>query len=103
MMTFIMLTRMSSEATHTPQTLEQREKDVMERLRTQCPDVRWIHNYVMLGPYQYLDIFEAPDIDSATKVATLVRAYGHAHPEIWPATAWAHFKDVLHQLPSEAA
>jgi uncharacterized protein with GYD domain len=103
MMTFIMLTRLSHETVGAPQQLEEREKQVMQRIRQECPDVQWVHNYAVLGPYDYLDIFAAPDIETATKISTLVRTYGHAHSEIWPATEWAAFKEILHHLPGEAA
>ena len=38
-------------------------------------------NYAVLGPWDYLDILEASDSEAATKVALLVRSFGHAHTE----------------------
>jgi hypothetical protein len=35
--------------------------------------VTWRANYAVLGPYDYLDIFETPDIEAAMKVSTIVR------------------------------
>jgi hypothetical protein len=46
-----------------------------------------------------LDVFRAPDIETATKVATLVRLAGHARTEVWGATEWAAFKTMVRQLP----
>jgi uncharacterized protein with GYD domain len=57
--------------------------------------VKWISNYAILGPYDYLDIFSAPDLDQAVKVAAIVRSYGHASTEIWPALEWEQFKKTL--------
>jgi len=102
MATFIMLTRISSEAVKTPQNLEKLEQDAMQHIRTACPEVEWCHSYALLGPYDYLDIFEAPDIETAAKVATLIRAYGRAHSEIWAATEWARFKEILRGMPRAA-
>jgi len=31
--------------------------------------VRWLANYWLLGPYDYLDIYEAPNEEVATKVS----------------------------------
>jgi uncharacterized protein with GYD domain len=39
----------------------------------------------VLGAYDYVDIFEAADIEVAMKVSTIVRTFGHAHTEVWPA------------------
>jgi len=102
MATYIMLTQISPDAVKTPQTLEQLEQDAMQQIRAACPEVEWSHSYALLGPYDYLDIFEAPDVETATKVATLIRAYGRAHSEIWAATEWARFKEMLHGLPQAA-
>lgn len=102
MNTFIMLTRVSHEGLHSPQALESLEQEVMTQVRSQCPDVSWLHSYAVLGPYDYMDIFEAPDVAAAMRVATLIRTLGHAESEVWPATAWGTFKDMLHGLPQEA-
>lgn len=101
MSTFIMLTRVSHEHLSSPQALENLEQEVMTRVRSGCPNVKWNQSYAVLGPYEYLDIFNAPDIETATKVSTLVRTYGHAEAEIWPATEWSAYKDLLHSLPKE--
>jgi uncharacterized protein with GYD domain len=99
MPTFVMLTKLSSDAIQSPKSLEELEGRVMERVRSECPQVEWIHNYAMLGPYDYLDIFRAPDVDTAFKIGTLVRTFGHAHTEVWTATEWGKFKDMVRHLP----
>jgi uncharacterized protein with GYD domain len=99
--TFILLTRLSPDAVHVPKSLEDLEKKVMERIRTQCPDVEWLHNFAVMGPYDYLDIFRAPDMDAALRVATLIRSFGHAHTEVWGAMEWGAFKDLVRDLPAD--
>jgi uncharacterized protein with GYD domain len=94
-----MLTRLSPDALRSPKSLEELEKEVMDRIRSECPGVEWIHNFAILGPYDYLDIFQAPDVDMAFKVATLIRTYGHAQTEVWTATEWGKFKDMVRHLP----
>lgn len=69
MATFVMLTRVSSDAARSP---------------------------------DYLDIFTAPDIETATKISTLIRTYGRAHSEIWAATEWSAFKEMIHGMPHAA-
>ncbi len=77
-----------------PQALEQLERKVMERVRKECPDVEWDCSYAILGPSDYLDIFRAKDIETASKVSTLIRTFGHAQTEIWTATEWDRFKEI---------
>jgi uncharacterized protein with GYD domain len=82
-----------------PKFIEKIEKKVVDRIRKACPEVKWIGSYSVLGPYDYVDIFEAPNGESATKVALLVRSLGHATTETWVATKWDRFV----QLAREAA
>ncbi len=99
MATFVLLTRMSETAATGPRRLEQLEKETMRHVREECPTVEWVNNLAVLGPYDYLDIFEAPDVETAAKVATLVRTYGHAHTEVWGAVEWERYKELVRQLP----
>jgi uncharacterized protein with GYD domain len=102
MITFIMLTTIASESIETPETFEALEKQVKDRIASECPNLEWVHNYAVLGPYDYIDIFRAPDTDTAFKVATIVRSFGHAHTEVWTATEWKRFKDMIRHLPAGA-
>lgn len=99
MMTFVMLTRLSPHALKSPQSLEEIEGRVMERIRSECPKVEWVINLAVLGPYDYVDVFRAPDVETAFKVATLIRTFGHAHTEIWTGSEWPRFKDIIRGLP----
>ena len=99
MQTFIMLTRLSHGALQSPSSLETLGRTVAERIRADCPKVEWTASYAVLGPTDYLDIFTAPDIDEATKVATIIRTFGHATTEVWCATQWERFLELVRYLP----
>ena len=71
------------------------EKAVSERVRADCPQVRWLANYAILGPYDYLDLFEAPGEASAAKVVMIVRSFGHATTETWTARPWERFERLI--------
>jgi uncharacterized protein with GYD domain len=95
MSTFVMLTRLTPEAVKTPGELRRLEREVADHVRKECPQVKWVANYVTLGPYDYLDIFEAPDENIAAKVVMIVRSYGHGQTETWTAIPWERFAIVL--------
>jgi len=100
MLTFVMLTRLSAGALQSPKSLEELEMQIMEQIQSECPRINWVHNYAILGGCDYLDIFQAPDLESAMKVSTIVRTYGHASTEIWAADEWKSYKAMIRNLPS---
>ena len=100
---FIMLTRISAQSLHQPNSFETLERHAVDQVRKACPEVRWIADYAVMGPYDYVDIFEAPSIQAAMRVSALVRTYGHAHTEVWPALAWPEFRKMVHELPGPEA
>jgi uncharacterized protein with GYD domain len=101
MPTFVLLTRLSPEALHQPKSFETLEHHVAHQLHAHCPEVVFVSSHALLGPWDYLDIFEAPDIESATRVSVLVRSHGRAHTELWPAMPWPEFKSLLRDLPRQ--
>jgi uncharacterized protein with GYD domain len=95
---YIMLTRLSPEALTRPGAVADLNKKVEGRIRQECPGVKWLANYAVLGSCDYLDVFEAPDADTATRVALLVRSFGHATTETWVATPWDRFLTLAQGL-----
>ena len=96
--TYVLLTRVSPESASSPEKLKELEAAVKKRVAKHCPDVKWVASYAILGPYDYLDIFEAPDDLTVSKVAAIVRSFGHATTETWSAIPWQQFKGVLAKL-----
>jgi len=103
MSTFIMLTRLSHQALQSPSSLADLNCQVSDRIKADCPEVVWKANYVILGPADYLDIFTAPDIETAMRVATIIRTFGHATTEIWAAAEWDRFVEMVRYMPPALA
>lgn len=98
MSTFIMITRLATGAMRSAANLEELERSVVGHIKAQCPNVHWLHSYAVLGQCDYVDLFTAPDIETAMKVSALVRSYGHADTTIWPALEWEQFKTLTRSL-----
>jgi uncharacterized protein with GYD domain len=95
MPTFVLLTRLTPETVGQPRDLKTLEKAVADRIRQEVPQVKWLINYAILGPCDYLDVFEAPDEAAAAKVAMIVRSFGHAQTETWTAMPWERFRHLI--------
>lgn len=100
METFAMLTRLSPEALTKPEMVIELNKRVEDRIKQECAGVQWLVNYSVLGPCDYLDIFEAPDNETATKVALIVRSFGHATTETWIVTPWERLAGMAKTIKS---
>jgi len=96
--TYILLTRLSPDAIKDTKTYEDLGRKVTDKIHRECPQVRWVSSYTTLGPYDYLDIFEAPDEATATKVALVVRSFGHATTETWLATPYERFIEMTREV-----
>ena len=98
MATYVMLTRLAPDALKRPESVVELNKHVEDRIKHECPEVKWLANYAVLGPADYVDIFEAPDAEAATKISLLVRSFGHATTETWMATPWDRFVSLAKSL-----
>lgn len=94
MTTYILLTRLSSEAVSSPAKIKELEQEIKKKVQRNCPQVKWLADYAVLGPCDYLDIFETPDEAAASKVAAIIRSFGHATTETWTAIPWPRFRDM---------
>ena len=102
MATYVMLTRVSPEAAADPGQLVALGDIVAERLQVACPEVRWLASYAVLGPYDYVDVFAAPDAEAAARAALIVRAVGRATTEVWVAVPWDRFRDLAQAAEGDA-
>lgn len=95
MPTYALLTRLTPESAKSPGELKTLEKTANERIRKECPQVKWLGNYAVLGPFDYLDVFEAPDETVAAKVAIIIRSVGRAQTETWALVPWERFEQAM--------
>ena len=95
MATYVMLTRLTPEAVKVPVYLTKLETAVAAHIRKECPQVKWLSSFAILGPCDYMDLFEAPDEETAARVVMIVRSFGHAQTETWTALPWERFENLI--------
>lgn len=70
----------------------------LQMVKEKVPNIKWISHYAILGPYDFLDIFEANNETEAAKVSLLSRAAGATFAESWTAIPYADFLNLLEEL-----
>ncbi|UCE13563.1 MAG: GYD domain-containing protein [Candidatus Heimdallarchaeota archaeon] len=94
---YILATRFDFEQNDLAKRKEQGKK-WLELVKAKVPDVKWIAHYAILGPYDFLDIFEAENETQAAKVSLLSRAHGATQAESWTAIKYADFLSLIEDL-----
>jgi uncharacterized protein with GYD domain len=95
MPTYVLLSRLSPEAFREPSQLKALAEKVSKEIKSQCPEAEWKSSFSLLGRFDVLDVFEAPDEKTAERVSMIIRAYGHSSTETFVARPW---KEVLNGL-----
>jgi uncharacterized protein with GYD domain len=94
MNTYILLTKLSPNNCSTDD-LTERGTQLPKKLQETFPKVKWIANYAVCGPYDFMDIFEAETNEVAMKVSVVVRQGWNAYTELWPVTHFDMFKSSV--------
>jgi uncharacterized protein with GYD domain len=93
---FILVTKLSSLE------LVEKRKETGEKwlnaMKEKLPDVKFIAHYAILGPYDFLDIFEAKNEHEAAKVSLLSRARGAVFAESWTAIPYKDYLSLVEEL-----
>ncbi|MFQ6091632.1 MAG: GYD domain-containing protein [Candidatus Glassbacteria bacterium] len=95
MSTYVILSKISPEAFSDPKDFRKLATTVSEKIKSECPGVRWKDSYVTMGRFDIVDIVEADDPEQVEKAAMMIRAYGNSTTETLPATPWKKFLDRL--------
>lgn len=97
---YALLTRLSEasvrteDPAHVGEALAALGARVAEALRRHVPEARWLQSYAVLGPCDYLDLFEAPNEEVAARAAQVIRSLGHASTELWTLVPWERFREL---------
>jgi uncharacterized protein with GYD domain len=98
MPTFVLMTRLAAGAMHDAQGRRKTGKEWLHKVKETCPGVKWIAHYAILGPYDFMDIYEAPDVDTAHKVSLISRAEGALTAESWQAMPYDQFMKLFEAI-----
>jgi len=93
---YILVTKLQN-----PDLVEKRKEqgeNWLRLVRERIPDIKWIAHYAILGPYDFLDIFEVKNEQEAAKVSLLSRSAGATLAETWTAIPYMEFLELVDDL-----
>ena len=98
MTTFVLLSRISLRSPGEIKTIGEMDREFERRLGEQCPEVKRIASYALLGEYDFLHIFEAPDPKIAAKVALLAQTFGAGTTQTLTAIPIDEFRAIVEEV-----
>lgn len=94
MATFVLLTKLSAESLGDPHKRERLGREWFEEVKAKCPEAKWINHYALLGPFDFMDIYEAPSEDVAAKVSLITMSKGAVKAETWGALSYTQYLEI---------
>lgn len=91
MATYVLMTKLGPQLMQDPRGREEVGREWKKRVKKLCPEVKWLTHYALLGPYDFMDIYETPNPDDALRVSLLCRSSGAVMAESWAATPYDQF------------
>ena len=98
MQTYILLTKLSPEVSMKMKDREKLGHTWLDQVKAKCPDVKFLSHYAILGQYDFIDIYEAPDAETAAKVSMISQANGAFHAESLAAIPYKRFLKLTEEI-----
>lgn len=98
MQTYILLTKLGSQASSQFKDRAKSSHDWYNLVKHNCPEVKFISHFALLGQYDFLDIYEAPNEETAAKVSLISRMNGALTAESLIAIPHNRFLELSEEL-----
>jgi uncharacterized protein with GYD domain len=98
MTTFVLLTKVSAERVKEVRDLPRMDQMFERKLKEECPEVKRVASYALLGAYDFLHVFEAPDAIAAAKVALLANEFGPGTTQTLTAIPFDEFSRLIEEI-----
>lgn len=109
MKTFVMMTKVAKQDANLVEVgfkLQDRARNApawLDEIKKQCPEVQFLAHYALLGHWDFMDIYEAPDEEAAVKVSIISRSFGAFQIESWPAIPFDRIIKLAEEIESKKA
>jgi uncharacterized protein with GYD domain len=101
MKTFILLTKLSAETSRQIKDRTKLGRAWLEQVKEKCPEVKFISHYALLGEYDFLDIYEAPDEETAAKISIISLSKGAYLAQSLTAIPYKRFLELADEVSKQ--
>lgn len=98
MKTFMLMTKLSPDMASKVKDRAELGRTWLDQVHEKCPEVKFLAHYALLGAYDFVDIYEAPDEEVAAKVSLISLANGAMHAESWIAIPYKRLVELAEQI-----
>jgi uncharacterized protein with GYD domain len=109
MKTFVLMTKMAPQDADIIEVAAglkrriRRESEWLRTIREKCPKVKFLAHYALLGQWDFMDIYEAPDEETAAMVSLLSRVSGAHQVESWVAIPNHRLLEIAEAIGTNAS
>ncbi len=98
MQTYVLMTKLSPEVSRKVKDRAKLGRAWLGQVKEKCPEVKFVAHYALLGRYDFLDIYEAPDEETAAKVSLISLSNGAFQAESWLAIPYRRFLELTDEI-----
>lgn len=95
---YVLLTKLSPGLSQQMKERAQLGRTWLDQVKKTCPEVKFISHYALLGQFDFLDIYEAPDEKTAAKVSIISQANGASQAQSLPAIPYKQYIDLINEI-----
>jgi uncharacterized protein with GYD domain len=98
MQTYILLTKFSPDLSKQMRDRATLGRNWLSQVKKKCPKVKFTAHYALLGQFDFLDIYEAPDEEVAAKVSLISQMNGAFEAQSMPAIPYKRFLELVKEI-----
>lgn len=98
MPTFILLTKLAPDIATQVKSRTQMGGRWLDQIKKKCPEVKFISHYALLGQYDFMDIYEAPNEEVAAKVSMICQQHGAMQTQSMTAIPYNRFLELTQEV-----
>ena len=98
MPTYILITKLAAGQSADMKKRAKEGRAWLDQVKETCPEVKFLAHYFLLGQYDFIDIYEAPDEQTAAKVSLISQAKGAFQAQSLPAIPYKKYLELIDEI-----